>query len=240
MHFDELFCNHLYFMACHRGSVRQQRSNFHIDGPIPELTSFVPGSIDAQLPANSPAIRLAPWSGGSAWDAKLESAGYLRAESLVYMELGNPHAAIEKNSTFKITLANDPVATAAFAGIQAESFATGDPGIDDWWRPYFAEQATDNYRHPAQRFYLGWDIARPVTTTLAIRTRGMTGIYAVATLPDHRRRGVSAAVLDRARLDAVESGHSRIVLQAMVGSYAERYYTKLGFLPRYVSQVWRR
>src|SRR5262245_32705970 len=107
MYFDELFCNHLYFMACHRGSVRLQRSDLHIEGPIPELTSFVPGSLDAQPPAECPAIRLAPWSGGSAWDGRLESAGYRRAESLVYMELGDPCAAIVKTSAFKISLATD-------------------------------------------------------------------------------------------------------------------------------------
>jgi GNAT superfamily N-acetyltransferase len=240
MHIDDLFGNHLYFMACHRGSVRLQRNDFYVDGPTSELTSFVPGSIDARLPPDCPAIRLAPWSGGSAWDGPLERVGYQRAESLVYMELGNSHALIGNGATFRITLASDLVATAAFAGIQAESFATGDAVADDWWRSYFAEQAAENYRHPAQRFYLGWDTAHPVTTTLAIRTRGVTGIYAVATLPDHRRRGISAAVLDRARLDAVESGDSRLILQAMAGSYAESYYTRLGFMPRYTSQVWRR
>ena len=73
-----------------------------------------------------------------------------------------------------------------------------------------------------------------------VRTPGLSGVYAVATEPEYRRRGVSGAVLERVRRDALECGFPRLVLQALTDSYAERYYVKLGFLARYVSRVWRR
>jgi GNAT superfamily N-acetyltransferase len=240
MYIDDLFANHLLFMATHRGSVRLEDLDFHIQGPAPSLVSFVPGSPDSAVPENCPAVRLAPWSGGEAWDDRLEAQGYARAEALAYMELGDSNRPLTSADGIEVEVAQDARAAEAFAAIQAAGFATGDASIDDWWGPYFTDQARKNYNHPAQVFYLGRTEDQFVTCTLIVRTPGVSGIYAVATKPDFRKRGVSTAVLDRARLDALKAGFPRIILQAMRGSYAESYYGKLGFLTRYFSQVWRR
>ncbi len=240
MYIDDLFANHLLFMATHRGSVRLEDMDLYIEGPSPSLVSFIPGSPDSVLPDRCPAVRLAPWSGGDSWDQRLEAQGYRRAEALSYMELGDPSRPLAPTSGIAIDIARDESAAEAFAAIQSAGFATGDEAIDDWWKHYFLERARKNYKHPAQRLYLGRVGDQFVTSTLIVRTSGVSGIYAVATRPDFRRRGVGTAVLDRARVDAVQSGFPRIILQAMRGSYAESYYTKLGFLTRYISQVWRR
>lgn len=239
MSLEPLFLNHLAFMASHRGAVRLSRRDYFVEGTAPGFTTFVPGMPETEIPEGCAAVRLAPWSGQS-WATRLEAGGFQRAEALAYMELADPFKDLVVNASTKVTVVSDVAGADNFAAIQSGGFATGDPEVDEWWASYFVEQARANYIDPAQRFYLGWDEGRPVTSTLVVRAHGVSGIYAVATLPAQRKRGLSAAVLDRARIDALAHGHSRVILQAMVESYAALYYAKLGFVTRYVSQVWRR
>jgi GNAT superfamily N-acetyltransferase len=240
MFIDELFANHLFFMANHRGSVRLAGRDIHVDGPTDELTSFVPGSPESACPHAIPAVRIAPWSGEAFWSRALERAGLAAAERLVYMEYADRHARIRATPDVSVTVAGDIAAADAFAAIQSAGFATGEPAVDDWWRACFTEQARANLGRGEQRFYLGWRNGVPVTSTLAVQAFGVTGIYAVATVPEHRGNGASATVLERVRQDASACACARLVLQAVSGSYAERYYRNLGFAPRYSSQVWRR
>jgi len=156
------------------------------------------------------------------------------------MELADANKALVERGGASVEVARGQAAADHFAAVQAAGFATGERASDDWWGAYFVEQARKNITHPAQRFYLGSLDGETVTCTLVVRTPGISGVYAVATRPQHRRRGASMAVLERVRSDAIRSGFSRIILQAVVGSYAYSYYAKLGFFTRYVSQVWRK
>jgi GNAT superfamily N-acetyltransferase len=235
---DPLFQNHLDFMALHRGSVRRVGNDFHIEGPLPELCGFVPGDETSIVPDRCPSVRLAPWS-GEVWSTKLSLAGYRQAETLAYMELANPYAPCNGTSASSVSLAENEDGASIFAGVQANGFATGDEDIDEWWASYFRRQALRNYRDTAQSFYLGWNDGEAVSSTLVVRSAGVAGIYAVATKPASRRRGVSAAVLERVRRDCVARDWLRIILQTVKGSYAHTYYQKLGFCLRYESTVWR-
>jgi hypothetical protein len=158
------------------------------------------------------------------------------------MELSDPSEPLHRtNPRVTAHVVGNEAEADVFAGIQSAGFATGNSETDDWWRAYFTEQARANYDHAAQQFFLGYlDEEEPVTSTLVVRGPGVTGIYAVATVPEHRSIGASATVLEYARRGALLSDHERVVLQAVSGSYPERYYEKLGFFTRYVSQVWRR
>lgn len=238
MQIDELFANHLYFMANHRGSVRLAGRDVHVEGPTAALTSFVPGSPASPLPEGCKVVRLAPWSGD--WSGALEDAGFRAAECLTYMEYGDRHARIAAPAGISVDVVDSPEGADVFAEVQSAGFATGEPGVDEWWRTYFGVQARANFGHPEQTLYLGRLDGRAITSTLVIRAFGVMGIYAVATLPEYRRRGGSAAVLERVRRDALAAGCPRLILQAASGSVAERHYAKLGFTTRYASQVWRR
>ncbi len=92
---------------------------------------------------------------------------------------------------------------------------------------------------PDQDFLLVIADAEAVSCTLALRSAGIVGIYAVATLPQRRKAGYSGAALEHVRKRVIADGGARIGLQAVAGSYAEGYYTRVGFEERYTSQVWR-
>jgi GNAT superfamily N-acetyltransferase len=236
---DALFANHLRFMAHHRGSVRRSGRDIHIEGPTEDLTSFVPGGEDSAVDAACPAVRVAPWS-GDGWPDRLTSAGYVQAGVLSYMELANPFAAFAQSAPITVRLARDRAHAAAFADVQAAGFLSGDGEEERWWRRYFPEPALSNINEPNQRFYLGFSEGVAVASTLALRSSGVVGIYAVATVPACRRRGFATALLECARRDALEAGLSRIILQAHAGSDAESSYVRLGFFIRYQTPVWRR
>jgi GNAT superfamily N-acetyltransferase len=237
MRIDPLFANHLFFMANHRGSVRLEGRDVHVLGPIDELNSFVPGSPRSILPEGCRTVRLAPWSGD--WSAALAAAGFRPAEALSYRELADCGRPLSAVRDIEVRVVGDREEAQKFADIQAAGFAAGEPG-DAWWSAYFLTQAQRNFDHPGQVFYLGFAGAEPCACTVVCKAAGVAGVYAVATKPHFRRRGASAALLERARRDAVAADWPRLILQAVKGSYAEAYYARLGFFERFASQVWRR
>ena len=79
----------------------------------------------------------------------------------------------------------------------------------------------------------------PAGVTLTVETE-IVGVYAVATPPAFRKRGVATALLDAALRRAAERGRATATLQVVVGSAAERLYTSLGFASQFTSEIWRR
>lgn len=81
-----------------------------------------------------------------------------------------------------------------------------------------------------QRFegYVGYVDEEPVCTTAIVMGGGAMGVYNVATVPGHRRRGYGEAVMRRALADA-ESRHgiARVLLQSTPAGYG--LYRRMGF-----------
>lgn len=237
--YDELFDNHLAFFAAHRGTVTVTQDWARIDGYADFLSSWTPLSELTSLPAEEAAVRLIPQSGKS-WGPTLAAVGFTRAESLSYMELpldrllppGAPECAIRQ-------VADDADAD-AFAQVQSAAFLTDGAPQRDWWIDCFHRVARANYARSDQDFLIAWANGEPAAVLLALDTEKVTGIYAVATAPAHQRRGYSIALLGAARSRALQRGRGRLILQAMNGSYAEGFYSRLGFVHCYRSQVWRR
>jgi GNAT superfamily N-acetyltransferase len=87
--------------------------------------------------------------------------------------------------------------------------------------------------------YVGHLGDSPAGVTLTVYT-DVVGIYAVATPASFRKRGVGTALLSAALEHATERGCATATLQVVAGSYAEALYTKLGFAPRFTSEIWER
>jgi GNAT superfamily N-acetyltransferase len=68
----------------------------------------------------------------------------------------------------------------------------------------------------------------PVATTATVAAAGVIGVYAVATLPEHRRRGFGEVVMRHALECARgETGLTRSVLQSSDAGYS--LYQKMGY-----------
>jgi GNAT superfamily N-acetyltransferase len=228
---DVLLDNHLAFLAAHRGAVRRHDAGIEVVGEDDFFSCWIPLTADVDIPDETAAVRLVPWS-GDGWEGRLMAAGFEPAEVLVHMEADAGEAPGEPLS---------PVSTdddaEAFAEVQAAAFlGEEDPDVD-WWRAELRAMALRNYAAPEQSFYLLRVDGDPASIMLVFRTGDVFGIYAVATKPAYRGRGLASALLGQARRDAAGG---RLTLQVVEGSAAERLYLRLGFRPVFRSPHFRR
>ncbi|TDD28451.1 N-acetyltransferase [Kribbella turkmenica] len=226
-----LLDNHLAFLAAHRGVVRRGAAGIEVVGEDDFFSCWIPLTADTGIPDGTAAVRLVPWS-GDGWENRLTAAGFEPAEVLVHMESPAGHATGEPLSP--IATAEDAV---AFAEVQAAAFLGEDDPDVEWWRQELRELALRNYARPDQSLYLIRVDGEPASITLVFRTGDVFGIYAVATKPAYRGRGLASTLLGQARRDAAGG---RLTLQVVEGSAAERLYLRLGFRPVFRSPHFRR
>lgn len=226
-----LLDNHLAFLAAHRGHITRAADAIEVVGADDFFSCWIPLTADVAVPDGTAAVRLVPWS-GDGWEARLIAAGFEPAEVLVHMEAPPDEAAGEPLEA----IASDDDAE-AFAEVQAAAFLGEDDPDVDWWRQELRKMALRNYRAPDQSLYLLRVDGDPASITLVFRTADVFGIYAVATKPAYRGRGLASELLGQARRDAAGG---RLTLQVVEGSAAERLYLKLGFRPVFRSPHFRR
>ncbi len=89
------------------------------------------------------------------------------------------------------------------------------------------------------RGYVGYSGGKPVTTAAAVTASGVIGLYSVATLPQHRRRGFAEAIMRQViDLTARSSGIERTVLQSTpsgLGLYEAMGYKTVTQFDVYIS-----
>ncbi len=80
---------------------------------------------------------------------------------------------------------------------------------------YFEDMAADWLNNESVKLFLaGEDESAPVSIGAVIEREGIPGIYVMATLPDHHRKGYGKAVLSRLMLEATTKGHEIMALTA--------------------------
>ena len=235
---DSNFRNHLAFLANHRGQLREGEHWVALDGEAPFLSFFAPTRDAAELPAGCAAVWTYPWAADE-WPRRLARSGFAPAEQLAYMRLDRLRAA---SSGFggQIERIRTDAGAEEFARVQASGFLAEDSPNRAWWADCFQRKARENHARPDQQFLLARIGHEPAAVLLTVESATTVGIYAVATAPEHRRKGLSTALLARAVEDARAKGAQEVVLQVLAGSYAHGFYRKLGFEDEYMCQVWRR
>jgi GNAT superfamily N-acetyltransferase len=123
-----------------------------------------------------------------------------------------------------------------FSDIQCRGFSESDAAYAVW-HGWLHDANQRNAGNPNQSFYVGTLDGEPAGVTLAVRTGDVVGLYAIATKPNFRRRGVSAALMARAIDDAVAAGAKVVTLQTVTGSYAEGFYKRLGFRVEFIVEA---
>jgi ribosomal protein S18 acetylase RimI-like enzyme len=207
------------------------------------LSCWLPRTPDARLPPSAHTVRVLPGSGPD-WGDRLTAAGLRPDGALLYLT-ARPDLPIPGTATRTAVdhvagaagtrPAVDRVAGAAgaevFAAVQEAGFREpeDDTEAQGWWLRAFTESARRNRAAPEQALFLARVAGVPAAVALGVHTGGVYGVYAVATLPEFRRRGLATALLERARADAVARGADRLALQVAEGSAAERLYRRLGF-----------
>ncbi|MCI4356487.1 MAG: GNAT family N-acetyltransferase [Thermoplasmata archaeon] len=86
------------------------------------------------------------------------------------------------------------------------------------------------------RCYLAWEGLTPVACSMLLPDAFFGGIYAVATLPSHRRRGHARALTVTSLTDAVSAGCRESCLQASPMGLPQ--YMRIGFRQSFNDVVW--
>jgi GNAT superfamily N-acetyltransferase len=87
--------------------------------------------------------------------------------------------------------------------------------------------AGDVLDHPAFSGYLAMDAGRPVGTGLGMWTDGVIGVFNVAVVPSHRRRGLGRAITERILADAFAGGADAAYLHT--SAMGRPLYESMGF-----------
>ncbi|MES2441258.1 MAG: GNAT family N-acetyltransferase [Pseudomonadota bacterium] len=238
---DALFRNHLHFLRRHRGDFLATRDGVYMVGEAPGVSFWTPLHDAARLPEDFGAVRLLPQS-GEGWPARLGAAGYVEAETFSYQALAcgralSPRFPVPEVPVRRVESREDAL---AFARVQSAAFLTGDDGISVWWRSFFALAAVRNYQDPGQDMLIADAGDGASAAVLVVHAAGVSGLYAVATRPEARGKGLGTALLASALGEAARRGSQALTLHTESGSFADGYYRRLGFEERYASPVWRR
>lgn len=139
-------------------------------------------------------------------------------------ELSSIPTTIENFRIEKVNKVDNPEGQALWARTTAKGF-----GVPDSVGTEIAEfEATlhDSY-YKAAHHYIGYLDDVPVASSSMILDSGVAGIYAVATAPEARRKGIGTAMTRLPLLEAKEMGYRVGILQASAMGYP--VYERVGF-----------
>jgi ribosomal protein S18 acetylase RimI-like enzyme len=92
---------------------------------------------------------------------------------------------------------------------------------------------------PRGHIYLGYIENTPVGCCLHVVAGNVNGLYMVGTLEKFRNRGVATALCAQAIKHSFDTGCKIVTLQTDEGSYAERFFQKLGFHKAYTMSFYQ-
>jgi GNAT superfamily N-acetyltransferase len=234
-----LLNNHVAFLSSHRGEVRRKGDTIYIESDRPEFTYAILGHTSRleNLASSTQTIQHLPWSMPTTQD--LKGVGFVPTIGISYMVLNNSNLDWRIRDDISIKKVCDDASMDTFSKVQSRGFNESQESYDSW-HPWLRAANHRNLANTNQSFYVGSLGGEAVGVVLTVIEGEMAGIYAVATLPKHRKKGVSATIMKQAIADARVRGCSVITLQVKQDSYVEDFYRHLGFKRIFTTGMYRR
>ena len=168
-----------------------------------------------------------PFSSPDGIGARLEASGIRRVGSVPAMAIDLTRLGAAEPLPAGLSI--ERVESAAQQSVWGRTAATGSdftPSSVEALAALEGRLGGPDYR--AQYRYIGFLDGRPVASSAMVLDAGVAGIYAVATLPDVRQRGIGMAMSVRPLYDARDAGYRVAVLQASPAGFP--IYRKIGFV----------
>jgi ribosomal protein S18 acetylase RimI-like enzyme len=218
--------NHLEFLKTHRGTVTKQADHWIVESDKKEFTFLIVGSTPIPETIQISIFYKTPWSGES--NATWLKSNKKHTHTLSYMILDKKQLKTEPLKSelhFKVEPTLQHIED--FSLVQVKGFCPTDESFNEWY-PWMRSKNVSNLKTPNQTFYVAYQNEKPIGTALAIKKNHTLGIYAVATLPDFRKQGVSSFLMQKI-VSQSQTSDEIVTLQVLKNSYAEKFYLKLGF-----------
>ena len=168
----------------------------------------------------TPCVKVTPMTEPEEWPARLERRGWVRSVRLTHMVLD---AVFDGGADITVRACEGADDIARFSDVQSEGF-----GVPQW-RSWVHKINLINASRTDQCFYLAEADGEIAGVCLVLRTGSVAGLYAVATLERHRRRGVARALIARAATDARAHGCETLCLNTASAGAAEAAFQRVGF-----------
>ncbi|HEU4522429.1 MAG TPA: GNAT family N-acetyltransferase [Thermoanaerobaculia bacterium] len=170
----------------------------------------------------TPCLKVTPFSRPANLETRLLETGWAVATTLTHMVKSTGTATqTAQGIGIRVCTTEDDVRT--FSEVQSTAF-----GAPEWVR-WVHKVNVVNVPRTDQRFYVADVDGEPSGVCLLVVTGDVAGLYAVATLPAVRHRGVARALVDRAASDARDMGASVLCLNTLKHGPAEQAFARLGF-----------
>ncbi len=227
---EQLLNHHLCFLEQNRGSRRVEVKNEIIssDKDSFNITFFLDNSEDfTRVNIGSRMIYLPSWINNK--DKLLAKNKYSKTGSLTYMSANS--SVLKKwkfNDDITIKKVTNNSDLEIFSTVQSKGFCETDEVFNEW-HPWLRNKNFEGYEFKNQFFFIASINEEPVGVCLLIENEGIYGIYAVATHPKFRKKGVATTTMKKALEDCINGENANLTLQVMTGSYAEKLYENLGF-----------
>jgi len=222
---EDLLEHQIYFFSKHRGRRESLKDVEMIHSAMPEfnvafaLAGEVTGTINSEF-----RIYLPDWI----TETGETVPGRSNIGSVMYMSSAGTEIKPEKNKNIAVKRCVTLQDIEDFSLIQGRGFCETEDEFNEWY-PWLREQNIKNFPETDQSFYVAYFEGIPAGVALTLRYRDIIGIYAVATLSEYRKHGISSAIMYEMSEDASNGGVETMTLQVAASSYAHSFYKKLGF-----------
>lgn len=222
---ENILKQHIYFLLKHRGVRESLKYGEFIHSDKREFNIAFPLSNEGiDKISNSYTIYLPQWVLINE-QMKLK---YKKTGSLTYMVLTDKEIKLKINTKIITKIATSLSDIEDFSIVQGKAFCETEDEFNEWYL-WMREKNIKNLDENNQKFYVAYENNIPVGVLLCIYNKNIAGIYAVATLPEHRRKGISTTLIQRAVADAIYNNMTTVTLQASTESYAHCLYKNIGF-----------
>jgi ribosomal protein S18 acetylase RimI-like enzyme len=236
---EALHANHRAFLSAHRGRVVKADCCLALQSERPEFTYAMLGqNCDVEHILHSySTVHLLPGAEDQA--QSLLGAGYKENGALSYMVLTGDVDSWKALPQLEVRKASTLEDIDRFSHVQTASFLDNAQAYEEW-HTWLGAANKRNLTNQDQTFYIGYLDSQAVGVCLFVFSDDVAGIYAVATLPEQRKKGVSTTIMKQAIIEAGEKGYRTFALQVAANSYAQSFYEKLGFDLQYTVRIFKR
>jgi GNAT superfamily N-acetyltransferase len=228
--------NYIQFLRFFRGAVTRRDDRVVIESDRPEFTMLIPlqPRLADGIESFSGTILAPPWLD----DANAWLSGLARRKVAEIVFMSKPIAAPGAAEEHGVRVARTTHEIAEFSLVQSRGFIE-DPEEFPHWHAWLEAANLRNHVNERCHFLIADRDGQPAAVTLLVESAAACGIYAVATCPEHRRKGLATTLLGACEAKARDLGYRTTSLQVYAGTDAHGFYSRKGFTEDYRVAVWR-